>query len=365
MSKRIGLLTSGGDCAGLNSLIRSVYIAAKEKNWSVIGIEDGIPGLISRPIKQVNVDDIFGSKYGYSLLRVGGTCLGTLNKPKKDKSYMEFADAFVEGYQKLNLDARIASGGDGSLNVLRKLCLHGNIPFVGVPKTIDNDINNTESLGFATAVEVATEALDRLQPTAASHSRVMILEVMGRDAGNIALHAGIAGDADIILIPEIPFSLKTIAEKIKKIRSTGRNFALVVAAESAHPIGEKPKMVFHKNGGNRYGGIGPYLCEALESHIDAEIRATTLGHVQRGGQPTYRDRLLAAAFGAQAIQCVAQEQFDCMVAWHNSSVTSIPLETALNTYSNVDLNGKIVETALNLGICLGVDKSMIRQDNAT
>lgn len=360
MPKRIGLLTSGGDCAGLNALIRSVYLAAKEKNWSVIGIEDGIPGLIARPIKQVNIDDIFGSKYGYALQRMGGTCLGTLNFSKSSKkSYMDYADEFVEGYRKLNLDALIASGGDGSLNVLRKLCLHGNIPFVGVPKTIDNDISYTDSLGFATAVEVATEALNRLQPTAASHSRVMILEVMGRDAGNIALHAGIAGDADIILLPEIPFDLEVVAEKIKKIKERGRSFALIVAAESAHPVGEKAKTVAHKNGGSRYGGIGTYLCDTLETYVDAEIRSTALGHVQRGGHPVYRDRLIAAAFGAEAITCVEQGNFDRMVAWHNSTVTNIPLEKALNTYSNVDLDGKIIQSALTLGICLGASKERI------
>lgn len=364
MPKKIGLLTSGGDCAGLNALIRSVYLAAKEKDWTVIGIEDGIPGLMTRPIKSINIDEIFGSKYGYSLLGVAGTCLGTLNKPIPPATcFFEDADRFIEGYQKLGLDALVASGGDGSLSVLRKICQKGNIPFVGVPKTIDNDISFTDSLGFATAVEVATEALDRLQPTAASHSRVMILEVMGRDAGNIALHTGIAGDADIILLPEIPYDVDLIAQKIKNIRDGGRTFALIVVAEAAHQKGEDPEIAKKCSGARRYGGIGSYLCEQLGKVIDGEIRATTLGHVQRGGRPGYRDRLLAAAFGAKAIECIANNTFDCMVAWHNSSVTVVPLEKATQHYRYVDLGSELVKAALRLGISFGVDPKTIEGDN--
>ncbi|MAP24839.1 MAG: 6-phosphofructokinase [Rickettsiales bacterium] len=363
MSKKIGLLTSGGDCAGLNALIRSVYLAAKQKDWTVIGIEDGIPGLITRPIKSINIDEIFGSKYGYSLLGVAGTCLGTLNKPTPPAtSFYDNADLFIEGYRKLGLDALVASGGDGSLSVLRKICQKGNIPFVGVPKTIDNDIDLTDSLGFATAVEVATEALDRLQPTAASHSRTMILEVMGRDAGNIALHTGIAGDADVILLPEVPYELDEIAKKVREIRQSGRTFALIVVAEAAHQKGENPEISKKCSGRKGYGGIGSHLCDQLGKIIDGDIRATTLGHVQRGGRPGYRDRLLAAAFGAKAIECIENEKFDCMVAWHNSTVTVVPLEQAIKTYRYVDLGSELVKTAIRLGISFGVDPQTIGRD---
>jgi 6-phosphofructokinase len=230
----------------------------------------------------------------------------------------------------------------------------GNIKFIGIPKTIDNDLGSTEiSIGFSTAVEVATEALDRLQPTAASHDRVMILEVMGRDAGHIALNAGIAGGADIILIPEIPYTLENVANKIKKINSRGRNFALVVVAESVKTERGESSLITDSEGRKRYGGIGQYLSEKITETTGAETRCTVLGHVQRGGQPNASDRVLAAALGVHAVDLIAKGSFSRMVAWQNRHVIDVPLEEAIAQYEAVNVSGTLVRTARGLGICLG------------
>src|SRR5215471_5983452 len=227
--KTIGILTSGGDCGGLNAVIRSVVHRAAHYDWRVLGIRDGTMGLMERPLRASQLDL---SVVDGNMMRMGGTILGTTNKgnpfafPMPDKTTKDRSEEVIAGVRELGLDAVIGIGGDGSFAILRKLAQQGKIPLVGVPKTIDNDIGLTEtSIGFDTAVAVATEALDRLQPTAASHARVMLLEVMGRDAGHIALHAGIAGGADIILIPEIPYQIESVARKIQEIRSQGRNSA--------------------------------------------------------------------------------------------------------------------------------------------
>jgi len=230
----------------------------------------------------------------------------------------------------------------------------GNINFIGIPKTIDNDLGSTEvSIGFSTAVEVATEALDRLQPTAASHDRVMVLEVMGRDAGHIALNAGIAGGADVILIPEIPYTLANVAKKIEAINKRGRNFALVVVAESVKTEQGEPSVITDNEGRKRYGGIAHYLSEKITELTKAETRFTVLGHVQRGGQPDASDRVLAAALGVHAVDLVAQGKFNRMVAWQNRHVIDVPLETAIAQYEAVNVQGTLVKTARGLGICLG------------
>lgn len=358
MTKRIGILTSGGDCAGLNAVIRAVMLAAKKRGWSLLGIQQGIHGLIAKPAQYIDLDYDLGG-FGPELLRMGGTFLGTTNKgnpfamPKTDGSTADVSDDFIAGYKALKLDALIGIGGDGSLAILRKLTEKGDIPFIGIPKTIDNDIGLTDSIGFETAVNVATEALDRLQPTAASHSRIMILEVMGRDAGHIALQAGIAGGADVILLPEIPFDMMRIIEKIKAMRERGRNFALIIVAESAAPKEEAPHMIVDKTGKRRYGGIGHYLCDFLAERIEAEVRTTVLGHVQRGGQPTPKDRFLAAAFGVRAIELIEKGKFDRMVAWQNRSVVDVPLEQAVASYKAVRAEGTTIQTARGLDISLG------------
>lgn len=355
--KRIGILTSGGDCAGLNAAIRAVVYTATRLGWEVVGIEDGTAGLLTRPMRyKVLTCEMFDT----TIMRLGGTILGTTNKgnpfrfPMPDGTFKDLSDDIIAGIKELKLEAIIGIGGDGSMDILRTLAKRGNFNLVGIPKTIDNDLGKTESsIGFETAAYVATEALDRLQPTAASHDRVMILEVMGRDAGNIAITAGIAGGADVILIPEIPYDINKVNEKITSIRESGRNFALVVISEAVKTVDGAALKVEHHGGEKRYGGIGHHLGERIAATTGFETRVTVLGHVQRGCAPTPGDRLIAAAFGVHAVELVAAGKFDRMVAWSNRSVIDVPIEEAIASYQAVDLNGTLVRTARSLGICLG------------
>lgn len=352
-AKRIGILTSGGDCAGLNAVIRAVVLAAGRRGWTVVGIRQGTRGLMARPPM---AEELGRSATDSQMVRMGGTILGTTNTgdpfdfPMPDGSRRDRSEEVIEGFRLLGLDALIGIGGDGSMAILRRLARQGDIPLVGIPKTIDNDIGLTETaIGYQTAVAVATEALDRLQPTAASHSRVMILEVMGRDAGHIALATGIAGGADVILIPEIPYDFPVIADHLRRIHAGGRNFALVVVAEAV--LTEEGRPV--KQGRGSYGGIGHYVAERLTADTGAETRVTVLGHVQRGGQPNAGDRLLASALGVHAVQLVAEGRFDRMVAWINRQVGDVPIQHAIDNYQAVEPDGALVATARGLGICLG------------
>jgi phosphofructokinase-like protein len=356
---RIGVLTSGGDCAGLNAVIRAVtFRAVRTYGWEVIGIRQGTLGLLSRPPAVLKLD--IGMFTG-SILREGGTLLGTTNTgdpfafPKADGGVEDRSAEFIEGYKQLNLDALIAIGGDGSFRILRKLAQQGNFRLIGVPKTIDNDIGSTENaIGFITAVNVATEALDRLQPTAASHHRVMILEVMGRDAGHIALVSGIAGGADVILLPEIPWSMDAVVEKISRLRSEeGRSFCLIVVAEGVKTQGGSAATVRDFAGRVRYGGIGHYLEDQLSTLMKSETRVTVLGHVQRGGTPSTTDRVLASAFGVAAVDLVAAGKTDRMVTWQNRHVVDVPIEETIKGKFGVNVEGDLVRTARGLGICLG------------
>ncbi|MEI8296360.1 MAG: ATP-dependent 6-phosphofructokinase, partial [Alphaproteobacteria bacterium] len=254
----------------------------------------------------------------------------------------------------LGLDALVGIGGDGSMRILRRLAQAGGLNLVTIPKTIDNDLGHTEiAIGYTTAVEVATEALDRLQPTAASHQRIMILEVMGRDAGHIALAAGIAGGADVILIPEIPYTLESICKKLSRLEKEGRNFALIIVAEAVRDENGKPAVAVNDPHRLRYGGIGYYLSERLSQLTSAECRATILGHVQRGGQPNAQDRILASALGIAAVDLIAAGKFDRMVAWANRNVIDVPIQDAIDHYQAVDHDGPLVHTARGLDICLG------------
>ena len=270
-TKRIAILTSGGDCAGLNAVIRAVVLRAETLNWEVIGIHDGTHGLLETPahvtpLRMNNVDTI---------LRQGGTILGTTNKgdpfayPMPDGTLKDRSEEIITAFRKLGCEALIGIGGDGSLAILSRLAKQGGFPLIGIPKTIDNDLGITEmSVGFGTAVDVATEALDRLQPTAASHDRIMVLEVMGRDAGHIALTAGIAGGADVILIPEIPYDIKKVAAHIKAMRERGRNFALVVVSEAVKtPDGESVSKDFF-GGQKRLGGIAQSAARIAQPDSD-------------------------------------------------------------------------------------------------
>lgn len=356
--KRIGILTSGGDCAGLNAAIRAITLRAIQKyGWEVFGIQQGTNGLMRRPVSALKLDLSFCTG---NLLRQGGTVLGTTNKgdpfayPFADATVRDISEDIIEGYHLLKLDALIGIGGDGSQDILRHLAQQGGLNLVTIPKTIDDDLSHTEhSVGFMTAVNVATEALDRLQPTAASHDRVMILEVMGRDAGHIALAAGIAGGADIILIPEIPYQMQKIALKIKSLQEGGRNFALVVVSEAVKMESGEAAKIMDLTGKNRYGGISHYLANSIMELTNAETRFTVLGHVQRGGTPIFQDRLLASVFGVYAVDLIAQGKFDCMVAWQNRQVVAVPIAQAIAGYQAVDVNGTLVKTARGLGISFG------------
>ncbi|AWK88455.1 ATP-dependent 6-phosphofructokinase [Azospirillum thermophilum] len=356
--KRIGILTSGGDCAGLNAVIRAaVHRAELTYGWSVIGLREGTQGLLRRPVdyQVMSLGMVDGA-----MLRLGGTVLGTTNRgepfayPMGDGTVRDRSDEVIGGFRELGLDALIGIGGDGSFAILRRLAQKAEIPFVGVPKTIDNDLGLTEvSVGFDTAVGVAVEALDRLQPTAASHQRVMVLEVMGRDAGHIALAAGIAGGADVILIPEIAYSIEAVAAKIRQVRSTGRNFALVVVSEAVKTLDGSGVTRAYHGGETRYGGIGSYIGDRISEATGAETRVTVLGHVQRGSPPSPRDRLIASAFGVHAVDLIAEGQFDRMVAWSNRGVHSVPLAEAIARNARVLPDDPLITTARGLGISLG------------
>ena len=359
--KRIGILTSGGDCAGLNAVIRAaVHRGVHGYDWEMIGIRQGTLGLMESPPDIVPFSlDMFTGEY----LRMGGTLIGTTSRrnpflfPMADGSVADRSGEIYAGYRELGLDALIGVGGDGSFRILSRLAQEGGLNLVYIPKTIDNDIAGTEnSIGFITAVNVATEALDRLQTTAASHSRIMILEVMGRDSGHIALAAGIAGGADIILIPEIPFAIEALARKVQEIeKSWGRSFALVVVAEGCKTEDGTSVTISDAEGQSRYGGIGHYLADSLYRVTGWESRFTILGHVQRGGTPAATDRVLATAFGVRAVDLIAEQKFGRVVVWQNRMVEDLPIEDAAGTTRKVDVDGPLVRTARGLGISFGDD----------
>lgn len=355
--KRVGILTSGGDCAGLNAVMRAAVMRAELLGWEVVGIENGTAGLLEEPAR---VRVLSSSEFDGFIMRRGGTILGTTNSrnpfefPMDDGSVKDRSDELIAACKSLGIEAFIGIGGDGSFDILSRLAKQGGLNMVGVPKTIDNDLAMTDaSVGFDTAVAVATEALDRLQPTAASHDRVMILEVMGRDAGHIALSAGIAGGVDVILIPEIEYAVENIAKKILDVKASGRNFALMIVSEAVQsPDGEHLEVVYH-GGETRYGGIAETLCPLIAKATGFETRATVLGHVQRGGSPTYNDRLLASALGVRAMDMVAEEKYHRMVAWHGRQVVDVPIEDAIKECRIVRVGGTLVHTARSLGISFG------------
>lgn len=354
---RLGLLTSGGDCAGLNPVIRAVVRrAVLGYGYEVLGIRESTHGLAARPVaaEPLTPDGVSG------LLRDGGTILGTTNKGNPfaydtgDGRVVDRSEQIVEGYRMLGLDALIGVGGDGSLAILNRLAKQGGWNLVGIPKTIDNDLGETEaSIGFHSAVGVAAEALDRLDVTAASHSRVMVLEVMGRDAGHIALAAGIAGGAHVILIPEIPYDIDIVAAFLNARRERGINHSLVIVAESVKSPSGELETYTDAHGQSRYGGIGAEIAMLLGEKTGAETRVTVLGHVQRGGIPSPMDRLLGSAFGVTAVDLCAQKKFGRMVAWQHRQVLDVPIEQAINTYRAVDPNDDLVRTARGVGVCFG------------
>jgi len=357
--KKIAILTGGGDAPGLNAVIRAaVKTAVYEYECEVIGVRNGYDGFIDEEgIVPLEIKDVRG------LLPRGGTILGSANRgnPYARKVIrdgkevtIDVSDEIVKGIERLNVDALLVLGGDGTLNIAHELFQKG-VPVIGVPKTIDNDIGGTDrTFGYDTAVTTATEAIDKLHTTAEAHHRVMVLELMGRDAGFIALHAGISGGADVILIPEIPFKYEAVLEKVKKRHDHGYKFSILAVSEGAKPV--DGKQVFSRGGDDIYvprlGGIGQKVGEFIEQN-GLESRVTVLGHLQRGGSPTALDRWLATRYGSAAVRLAARGGFDRMVALHGGEVVDVPLEEALAIPKRVDVNGDAVLTARNMGISFG------------
>ncbi len=355
--KRIGILTSGGDCSGLNAAIRAVTRSAiGVHGWEVIGICKATLGLMHKPPLIMTLTEDLVDQW----LTMGGTMLGTTNKgnpfafPMSDGTIKDRSQEICDAYHDLGLHALVGIGGDGSLAILRQLAQKGGINLIGIPKTIDNDVDITErSIGFDTAVNIATEALDRLRFTAASHDRVMIVEVMGRDAGHIALNAGIAGGAHVVLIPELDYNLETVCHFICDRQKVGRNYTLVVVSEAVCTESGETLQKKLQFGECRLGGIGQYIADKVAEKTGAETRVTVLGHIQRGGIASPLDRLVASAFGVKAVELIAAGQFDRMVIWQDRQVSSVPILEAIKTYRAVDPEGTLVKTARGLGICLG------------
>lgn len=358
--KRIGVLTGGGDAPGLNAVIRSVVkTTINIYGCEVIGIRDGFDGFFHpNGITPLGMAEVKG------ILPRGGTILGTANRGnpfartviRNGKEVVEdVSDVVVQSVKNLNLDALIVLGGDGTLRIGMELFEKG-VPIIGVPKTIDNDVGGTEvTFGFDTALMIATEALDRLHTTAEAHHRAMILELMGRDAGFIALHAGLAGGADVILIPEIPFMYEKVLQKVNQRIKDGNLFSILAVSEGARATDEE--QIFSHPGSTfenaRLGGIGWRVGEYLDEQ-GLETRVTVLGHVQRGGIPTAYDRWLATRFGAAAVRLAEKKGFGRMVALKNSRVEDLELSAALKTPKRVDLEGDAIVTAHGLGVSFGI-----------
>ncbi len=358
MSKTIAILTGGGDCPGLNAVIRGVVRSAVGLHgWRVIGIEDGFEGLVGKPRwRELDLAAVRG------ILPRGGTIIGTSNRgnpfayPVEKNGKVELtdiSDQVIENFRKLGAEVLIAVGGDGTLRIGQGLFEKG-LPVIGVPKTIDNDLQATDiTFGYRTAVSIVTEALDRLHTTAESHSRVMLVEVMGRDAGWIALESGIAGSAEAILIPEIPFSLPDLCQTISERTARGSRFSIVVVSEGAIAAdGEKVllKSASDNLGVERLGGIAHRVADSLADCLDMETRVVTLGHLQRGGSPDPYDRILASRFGVKAVELIAAERFGEMVALKGQNVEGVTIASAVAKLNRVDPAGELVTTARQLGI---------------
>ena len=356
--KRIGILTSGGDCPGLNAVIRGVVKGSAQLGYECIGFLKGYEGLVD-PVMYIPLCH----KNTTGILNEGGTILGSTNKGRFAATVgvadrVEIDPKLLEGVKttinQLSICGLICVGGDGSLAIAQQFHEYG-IPVVGVPKTIDNDLSATAfSFGFDSAVTCATDALDRLHTTAASHERIMVLEVMGRHAGWIALHAGIAGGGDVILIPEIPWTFENVCHKILDRESHGKRFTLVVVAEGAElPCGTMVAQEQAGGGQVRLGGISSIVAEEIEKRLHRETRTAVLGHLQRGGPPTTFDRVLATQFGAHAVRLVAERRLGEMICYRPPSFDSVPIIEAVNNLSRVQPNGAAVQSARALGISFG------------
>lgn len=353
--KRIGVLTSGGDCAGLNAVVMSVVNASTKYGWEVYGIHDGTNGLTESPLSyEVLTRQNFSDS---PWPRLAGSYLGSLNSGIKKESQAEAAVRFGEGVRELGLDAVVVVGGDGSMNIVSNYCETAGVQMVGIPKTIDNDTPLTEfSVGFNTACQVCTNALDDLMTTARSHHRALILEVMGRDAGHLAMHSAIAGFADICLVPEIPYTLEGIINKLEEIKQSGRTSALIVVSEGVKTeTGEAVTAAKNMVGEKINGGIGEYLSNLINANYHGfQTRVTKLGHVQRSGNPTSFDRGLAVVLGAEAVNLLANGHTNRMVGLKNGQVTSFALKDVVEAgTTGLDANSPYVKAARAIGMYVG------------
>ncbi len=362
--KRIGINTGGGDAPGLNAVIRAIVLAAVQRGWECFGIRDGYNGLLMPEkypeggLMPLNRDTVRG------ITHLGGTILGTTNRGNplaypvlgEDGQYhvIDRSDELLDAFAAQKLDALIAIGGDGSLSIAGALADKG-LRVVGVPKTIDNDLEHTvATFGFNSAVYFATECIDRLHTTAASHQRIMVVEVMGRYAGWIALNSGVASTADVILLPEIPYDINKVAAKIQEREARGRSFSIVVVAEGAHSVDGDVSIIGQSVGqAERLGGIGHKIGAALEALTGKETRVVVLGHLLRGGKPTAYDRLLSLRFGAAAVRALAEGQTGIMVALDPPTVNYVPLNLVSGRMKRVPLDCDTILTGRDLGVSFG------------
>lgn len=354
---RIGVLTSGGDCPGLNAVIRGICRASDKLGWEVIGFRDGYEGLLP-PGDYMNLD----RKASAGIMHLGGTILGTTNRGHfvakigaGDKAMIpqEIIDKAKQTFHNLGLSALVAIGGDGSLTTALQLHENG-IPVIGVPKTIDNDLEATAmTFGFDSAVACVADALDRLHTTATSHKRVMVLEVMGRHAGWIALYGGLAGGADVILIPEIPFEYGKVVEEVLRREREGAKSTMIVVAEGASPKDGRQHRHATASGEHRLGGIADIVGEEVARHTDKEVRTCVLGHLQRGGAPTALDRILGTRFGVKAVHLIEEKKFGTMVSYQNYETHDVPISHAVHRLRRVDPLGQMVRTARAVEISFG------------
>ena len=347
--KRIAMLTGGGDCPGLNAVIRAVTLALhRARGPELVGLCDAYHGLLEKPPRIINLTPDLVAE----ILDDGGTILGTSNSGNPFNWEGEDRSADVlRRFKDLGIDGLISVGGDGSTKIAAGL-MQAGLPVIAVPKTIDNDVAGTDvTFGFESAMRCATDALDRLRTTGESHRRVMVLETMGRDAGWIALTSGIAGGADIVVIPEIPYDIEVIAEQLASLRGRGRTYALVVVAEGARPLDGAPLYRDPEN--DRLGGVGWALARQIEARTGIEARATQLGHLQRGGSPSPVDRVLATSFGAAAARCVLAGEWNVMVSLKEGKIITVPIDEIAGKIRTIPNTHPLLITARSLGICLG------------
>ncbi len=348
--KRLMLLTGGGDCPGLNAVIRAVTKSACQDGWDVCGSYDGFDGLMEGRVRRLDAGDVS------NILTWGGTILGASNRANPFAAKEDKSKAVLRHLKQWRVDCLVTVGGDGTQNIAKGLADRG-VNVIGVPKTIDNDLQATDvTFGFDTAVENATQAIDKLHTTAQSHHRVMIVEVMGRYAGWLGLHAGVAGGGDVILIPEIPFTLKSVCRAIESRRRRGKRFSIVVVSEGAKPLGGEMvvnRIVQDSPDPVRLGGIGQWLASKLEGKVKAEIRVSVLGHLLRGGVPTSFDRVLATHFGTEAFRLAGQGAFGRMVAFREGRVCSVPLAQAVASLKLVSPGHPLVKAARAIGTFFG------------